>query len=222
MTGPGASERGGVPDRTGPLRHDDPMPPLPFSEGTLHLRAGDVLFGRGVEYAENRWAVLISAGRQRRRHGDRHPRVHGAPLRPRRPSHGLVHLPVRGPSVPRTRDALDAVRSAHRTGLGLPSQRAAPPAGACQSVTQAAADLVHSAEHCEIVRRDLGMTCNIAAPSQTITDMQSVTAIGGCQLPVGRRCSRSRRRPAPPEPLSGKSPRPDPRRTAAAPRACPP
>lgn len=61
-----------------------------------------------------------------------------------------------------------------------------------------------------------------AAPSQSITDLQSVTAIGGRQLLIGRQYSRSRGRSALPEPLNGKSPLPDPRGTAAAPHACPP
>lgn len=67
-----------------------------------------------------------------------------------------------------------------------------------------------------------GTACNVTAPSQLITDLQSITDIGGRQLPVGRQYSRSRSRSALPEPLNGKSPLPDPRGTAAAPHACPP
>lgn len=40
----------------------DPMTPLPFSEDTLQLRAGEVLFERGVDYAEDGRAELTSAG----------------------------------------------------------------------------------------------------------------------------------------------------------------
>lgn len=40
----------------------DPMTSLPFSEDTLHLRAGEVLFDRGVEYIEQGRAELTSAG----------------------------------------------------------------------------------------------------------------------------------------------------------------
>ena len=39
----------------------DPMPPLPFSEDTLRLRAGDVLFRRGLQYAGQGRAVLVAA-----------------------------------------------------------------------------------------------------------------------------------------------------------------
>ncbi|WP_170931908.1 SWIM zinc finger family protein [Brachybacterium massiliense] len=38
------------------------MPPLPFSEDTLRLRAGDVLFRRGLQYAGQGRAVLVAAG----------------------------------------------------------------------------------------------------------------------------------------------------------------
>lgn len=40
----------------------DPMPPLPFSEDTLRLHAGDVLFHRGLHYAEQGRVALVSAG----------------------------------------------------------------------------------------------------------------------------------------------------------------
>lgn len=40
----------------------DPMPPLPFSEDTLRLHAGDILFHRGLHYAEQGRVALVSAG----------------------------------------------------------------------------------------------------------------------------------------------------------------
>lgn len=46
----------------GPAPTMDPIPLLPFTEDTLRLRAGDVLFRRGLQYAGQGRAVLVAAG----------------------------------------------------------------------------------------------------------------------------------------------------------------